>query len=99
MSTSHIDCLYCARPTVRGAATQMTCATCRKQLIAEFGELWYEQPWHRELLPDYVKFQHETDRLTRSVRLDAVDAPEISTDNVVVPSTPSRVKYPAVYSS
>jgi hypothetical protein len=100
MSTSHIECLYCASPiTTRTSAVQMTCVSCRKNLIDEFGERWYEQPWHREMLPDYVKFQHETDRLFKAVRLDAEDAPEIATDDVVIPGTPSRVKYPSVYAA
>jgi hypothetical protein len=66
-------------------------------MIAEFGDQWYENDWHRELLPDAVRFQNQTDRLERAIRLDADAAPDVTAEDVVLPASVRTVQRPEVF--
>ena len=57
--------------------------SCYRAHVEAFGEMWYEQPWHKELLPDYAKFIRETERLSRAVSIDSCR--DIDPERVVQP--------------
>ena len=78
-----IECLYCGRGVARACAKQYTCPTCYRAHVEAFGEMWYEQPWHKELLPDYAKFMRETERLSRALPIDSM--PDIDPERVGQP--------------
>jgi hypothetical protein len=65
-------------------------------MIAEFGDRWFENDWHRELLPEAMRFQNETDKSNRAIRLDAEAAPEVTAENVVLPASTRTVKHPEI---
>ena len=66
-----VECMYCASSVPGAHAREYTCPACWRRHVEQFGDDWYIQPWHRELLRDFAKYTSESKRLAIAVSIDS----------------------------
>lgn len=73
LSSNSIPCMYCDL-SIHRATKHRTCLTCTSFLTEQFGNEWYFQPFHTELLADHKKtFNIVADELNEELDSDLVN--------------------------
>ncbi len=65
-----IPCLYCDQLTLRTIAKQHTCPGCFRRHTEQFGPDWWKFDWHQALLPEYVGYCHDSEKLGQALSIE-----------------------------
>ena len=55
LQSNQQECPYCSAIISRTAAHQ-TCANCTRDMVTAYGPCWYENDWHKSLMPAHNRF-------------------------------------------